>query len=271
MGRIAHLKPGETLQTQVTEIHFEPNAKWKRLINATGAAVTFLVFIILLSTKFVEGAWIVALLIPFLVVMFYAVHRHYDRVATALSTSGLTMDDLTTVANVVIVPIADVHRGTLLALQYAKRLSNDVRALSITTSQEMRERLLRRWNRFPEITGDIKLIALDYDYRDILNPLVAYIERVNNEEFPDQLTTVVIPAFIPEYRVANILHNQTAQRLRELLRQYKDIVIIDIPIHIDSYLTMEAAAAPPDVASEAPPLAPETDDHQAEVEPEDQQ
>ena len=282
MGRIAHLKPGETLQTQVTEVHFEPNAKWKRLLNATGAAVTFLVFVILLSTKFLEGAWIVAMLIPLLVVMFFSIHRHYDRVAAALSTRGLTIADLTTVADVVIVPIADVHRGTLLALQYAKRLSNDVRAVTITTSEEMKEHLLRRWNRFPEITGDIKLIALDYDFRDILNPLVAYIEKVNNEEFPDQLTTVVIPAFIPEDRVANILHNQTARRLRELLRQSKDIVIIDIPIHIDSYLTTDAAAAPPDVASEAPPvpteipseappLAPETDDHQVENGTEDQQ
>jgi hypothetical protein len=244
MGRIAHLKPGESMHTAVTEIHYESNVRWKRGLNAIGAFVTFLVFVILLATKFREGAWIVALLIPLLISLFLAVHRHYDRVAAALTTNDLTIDDLTTVADVVVVPIADVHRGTLLALQYAKRFSSDVRALSITTTPEAKERLLHRWKRFSEITGDIHLIALDYDFRDILAPLVAYITKVNTEEFPDQLTTVVVPAFIPERRVASVLHNQTAQRLRDLLRQYKDIVIIDVPVHIDSHLTTRVEQRP---------------------------
>ena len=236
MGRIAHLKPGESIHTQVTEIHYESNVRWKRALNAVGSAVTFLVFIILLSTKFHEGAWIVAILIPVLVFAFYSVHRHYDRVSLALSTRELSVDDLTEVADVVVIPIADVHRGTLLALEYAKRLSGDVRAISVTTSDEMKERLLLRWDRFPNVTGDIQLVTIDYDFRDILSPIVRYIEEVNNKEFKDHLTTVVIPEFIPEHPVANILHNQTANRLRSRLRGYKDIVIIDVPFHIDSQL-----------------------------------
>jgi amino acid transporter len=257
MGRISHLKPGEFIHTQVTQIHYEANAKWKRVLNAAGSVVTFIVFIILIATKFHEGAWIVALLIPLLLVTFYAISRHYDRVAAVLSTRELTMENLTEVANVVIVPIADVHRGTLLALRYARRLSSDVRALSITTSPEMKERLLRRWNRFPEITKDIQLVAVDYDFRDIISPLVRYIEKVNKEEFPNQFTTVVIPAFIPENPVANILHNQTANRLRDLLRQYKDIVIIDVPVHIDSYLTTDGFPGQED--AETPAEAPQQD------------
>jgi hypothetical protein len=67
-----------------------------------------------------------------------------------------------------------------------------------------------------------------------MTPLVDYIVHVNNVEFPDQLTTVVVPAFIPEHKIADILHNQTANRLRTRLRGYKDIVIIDVPYHIDS-------------------------------------
>ncbi len=236
MGRIRHLKPGETLQTKLTEIHYEKNARWKQVLNAVGATVTFLVFIILVLTKFREGAWVVALLIPMLVATFFAIHRHYDRVAQALSTRGMTSENVTEVADVVVIPIADVHRGTILAIEYAKRISRDVRVLSITTSPEMEERLQRRWNRFQEITGDVQLITIEYDYRDILNPLVKYIEKLNREEFPDQLTTVVVPEFIPEHRIANILHNQTANRLRWRLREHKDIVIIDVPFHIDSQL-----------------------------------
>jgi amino acid transporter len=234
MGRIMHLKPGETLQTMVTTIHYEKNASWKRRLNAVGAFVTFVVFIVLAVTKFVEGSWVVLLLIPLMISLFLAVHRHYDRVADALSTSTLAERQLSDVANVVIVPIADVHRGTLRALKYAKRLSKDVRALSITTSPEMKERLKRRWKRFPQITRGIQLIPIDYEFRDIMTPLVDYIVHVNNVEFPDQLTTVVVPAFIPEHKIADILHNQTANRLRTRLRGYKDIVIIDVPYHIDS-------------------------------------
>jgi hypothetical protein len=234
MGRIAHLKPGETLNTEVTEVHYERNVQWKRALNAIGAAVTFVVFLVLLATKFLEGAWIIALLIPALVITFYAVHRHYDRVAEAVSTRGLKAEALTTVADVVVVPIADVHRGTLLALGYAKRFSTDVRALSVTTSEEQRKRLLRRWERFPDVTASVALITIDYDYRDILSPIIRYIEHVNNEEFPNQLTTVVVPEFVPEHQVAHVLHNQTANRLRSRLKHHKDIVIIDVPFHIDS-------------------------------------
>jgi amino acid transporter len=234
MGRIAHLKKGETLHTMVTEIHYESNVKWKRALNAVGATVTFLVFIVLVSTKFHEGAWIVVLIIPLLIFMFHSIHQHYDRVSRALSTSDLKAEQLSEVADVVIVPIADVHRGTLRALMYARRLSADVRALCVTTSPEMKERLLKRWERFSNVTEGITLITLDYDYRDILTPIVSYIERVNSEEFPDQLTTVVVPAFVPTHQVGSFLHNQTASRLRTELRRYKDIVIIDVPFHIDS-------------------------------------
>jgi len=236
MGRIAHLKPGETLRTQVTEVHYERNVMWKRALNALGAVVTFTVFLVLLFTKFLEGAWLVAVLIPVLVFAFLTVHRHYERVAEALSTKDLKAEELTEVANVVVVPIADVHRGTLLALQYAKRFSSDVRALSVTTSDEQRERLMRRWERFPEVTSDITLVTIDYDYRDILRPIIRYIELLNNEEFSNKLTTVVVPEFVPEHQAARILHNQTANRLRSRLKHYKDIVIIDVPFHIDSKL-----------------------------------
>lgn len=234
MGRIAHLKPGQSIHTQVTEIHYERGTRWKQALNAVGAIATFVVFIILMSTKFLEGAWIVVVIIPLLVVMFHSIHRHYERVASALSTKGLTSEDLSEVADVVVVPIADVHRGTLRALMYAKRISKDVRAICVTTSPEMKERLLRRWKRFSKLTRRIKLITIEYDYRDILTPFVEYIQDVNEKEFPDQLTTVVIPAFVPTYRIEQVLHNQTAARLRSILRSHKDIVIIDVPTHIDS-------------------------------------
>lgn len=234
MGRIAHLKPGESVKTKVTRIHYEKAVRWKQALNAVGAMVTFLVFIILMSTKFMEGAWIVVVIIPILIFMFYSIHHHYERVSAALSTHDLTPDSLSEVANVVIIPIGDVHRGTLRALVYAKRLSKDVRAICVISSPEMKERLLMRWKRFPKLTRRVKLITIETDFRDVITPVVNYIEQVNNTEFPDQLITVVVPVFIPTYAVGRLLHNQTAVQLRWALQHYKDIVIIDVPIHIDS-------------------------------------
>jgi len=234
MGKIAHLRPGEKLRTLVTEIHYESNVRWKQALNAVGALMTFVVFIILVSTKFLDGAWIVVVIIPLLISMFYAIHRHYESVSAALSTKNLEPESLSEVANVAIVPISDVHRGTLRALMYAKRLSKDVRAICVTTSPEVKERVLRRWKRFQKLTRRIKLITIEYDYRDVISPIVQYIEKVNHDEFPDQLTTVVIPTFIPTEAIGRLLHNQTAVQLRWALRNHKDIVLIDVPIHIDS-------------------------------------
>lgn len=247
MGKISQLKPGESMQTKVTTIRYEKNARWKQLLNLVGAIVTAIVFVILLTTKFTEGAWIVAVLIPLLVLMFILIDRHYKSVATHLSTKELTADDIAEVANVVVVPIADVQRGVLQSLTYAKRLSPDVRAVCITTSPQMKERLQRRWDRFPTITQDIQLITIDYDYRDILTPLVEYIEEVNNVEFPDQITTVVVPEFVPTNRVFRLLHNQTANRLRARLRMYRDIVIIDVPYQIDSAIVRLPSLEVPEV------------------------
>ena len=236
MGRIAHLKSGETIKTMVTTIHYEQHVRIKRMMNAFGAMVTFIVFIILLLTKFLDGAWIVAVLIPVLVATFYSIRRHYKQVADALSTQGLTDKSLANVADVVMVPIEDIHRGTLLALKYALRLSSDVRALVVVTSEEMKERFLDRWKRFPSVTKNIKLVLIEYDFRDILTPLVEYIKKVNVTEFDEKITTVVIPEFIPDNKLAVVLHNQTARTLHKQLRNYRDIVIINVPFHIDSKL-----------------------------------
>ncbi|MBN1303476.1 MAG: APC family permease [Anaerolineales bacterium] len=235
MGRIAHLKPGQSIRTLVTNIHYERGARWKQALNAVGSIVTFIVFIILMSTKFLEGAWIVIAIIPVLVYMFYSIRKHYESVAAALSTKELQPASLLDVADIVIVPIGDVHRGSLRALMYAKRLSKDVRAVCVMTSPNAKEHVLRRWKRFPKLTRRIKLIPIEYDYRDVITPVVQYIENIiNSDEFSNQLITVVIPAFVPKQEFGRLLHNQSAAQLQWALRQYKNLVIINVPIHIDS-------------------------------------
>jgi hypothetical protein len=232
MGEVGRLKPGESSHTGVTQIHYESSWRWKQALNFVGAAVTAIVFIILLATKFLDGAWMVALAIPLLVFTFDRIKKHYQMVSATLSTRNFQEDDLLEVANVAIVPMADVHRGTLRALQYAKRIATDVRAVCISTSPEMRERVERRWARFPSLTADIELVIIDYDYRDVLQPLVDYIETVNHKEFPGLLITVVIPEFVPTDTASRVLHNQTAGLMRRRLREREHVIVIDVPYHI---------------------------------------
>jgi hypothetical protein len=232
MSKIGKLKPGETTFTGITEIHHERSWRWKKALNIVGATMTGIVFLILTATKFVDGAWIVVVAIPLFVFTFHKINTHYQLVAKTLSTRDFREEHLMDVANVAIVPIADIHRGTLRALQYAKRLATDVRAVCIATSPEMHERVKRRWAHFPKLTAEIELVIIDYDYRDILTPLVNYIEMVNHEEFPNWLITVVIPEFVPTKTYAQILHNQTANLMRRHLRSREDIIVIDVPYHI---------------------------------------
>ncbi|MBK6767939.1 MAG: APC family permease [Ardenticatenales bacterium] len=233
-GKVSRLKPGETMRTEVTTLHHERNVVWKRVLNATGALVTGIVLVVITATKFLEGAWIIALLIPLFVWAFLAIHRHYGRVADMLSTNERedTLASLTEVADVVIVPIPDVHRGTLRALKYAKKLSPNVRAVAIITDDDQQARILRRWARFPELTKDEEIHLINYDYRDIIDRLVEYIIEVSTEEFPNQLVTVVVPEFIPRNAIERLLHNQTANMLRRRLHAEPNIVVIDIHYHV---------------------------------------
>lgn len=232
MGKVGKIPKGESLTTMATTVHFEPGWWWKRIVNAVGATVTCVVLLVLIATKFVEGAWIVLLAVAGLVYLFKTINHHYSDVAAKLSTQNLDLHDLSTVADVVIVPIADIHRGTLRALKYARRISPNVRVVHVSTDEASKARVLERWQRFREFTEGLQLVDISYEYRDVIEPLVEYIEHVNNVEFPHQLTTVVVPEFIPRTLREQLLHNQTANILRNRLRHYPDIVIIHVPHHL---------------------------------------
>ncbi len=232
MGKVGQLKPGGSAFTGVTTIHYEPGWHWKRLVNLIGSIVTGIVLIVLIVTKFVEGAWVIVIAIPLVVYLLHSIQQHYVGIRQALSTQDLTLDMLHEIADVAIVPMADIHRGTLRALRYARRISHDVRAVTIVTDDEQKERFMVRWQRFPEMTNDVNLQCIEYEYRDILTPLVDYIEKVSSQEFPDRLITVVIPEFVPESFTGHLLHNQTANILRVRLRGLKNVVVIDVPFHV---------------------------------------
>lgn len=253
MDRVRKLAPGESLKTRFTTLTYERNWWWKLILSAIGSFITLIVLIVLVATKFVDGAWVIVLAIPALVWMFKSIHQHYQDVANNLRTRDLAGKKLMDVADVVIVPIGDIHKGTLRALLYARRISHNVRALCVITDEAQKARLYERWNRFPELTADITLTLIQTDYRDELDQVVDYIEHVNDVEYPDDLITVVLPEFVSPTLATQLLHNQSANILRVRLRNTPGVIVIDIPFHINSQMRARVQEAAPEVVEEGAP------------------
>jgi len=205
---------------------------WHSLvINAIGAVVTGIVTVVVIVTKFTHGAWIVILLIPALIGMMLAIHRHYVSVAEQLRISSEEARHwlrLLPRRSVAIVPIASLNRASLTALAYARVIADDVTAVHVATEPETGQTLQQRWR---EAGLTIPLVIVDSPYRELLGPLVAVIEKLHREK-GGPLITVIIPEFVPVHWWERLLHTQTAWRLRRALAQIRDLVITMVPYHL---------------------------------------
>lgn len=200
----------------------------KAALNGLGALVTGAVLTVLIVTKFIYGAWIVLALIPLFVGFFLAVKHHYKDVATQLSLEAYGSPPPVR-RHRVIVPVADVHRGVIAALNYARSVSDDVTAVYVETNPEETERMLRKWQEW----GDgIRLEVLHSPYRSILGPLVEYVDRVDDPDRRDQVVTIVLPQFVPAKWWQNFLHNQTALLIRTIFLFRREVMVTDVPFRL---------------------------------------
>jgi amino acid transporter len=215
-----------------------PRWQWKARINGLGAVVTGIVLSVILAAKFVHGAWVVLLLIPAFVRMFYIIKRHYLTVAEQLSLEGLEPEAWKGLASrkrlKVVVPVSGMHRGTLSALQFARSLSKDVTAVMVDVEPPVTARVQERW---PVWGHGVPLVVLESPYRSTIEPLLAYLDETDQREPDRGLAVVVLPEFVPARWWHHLLHNQTAQLLKRVLlyrqrRTGKDRVIIDVPYHL---------------------------------------
>jgi amino acid transporter len=204
-------------------------AHWKKsmVINALGAGATFIVLVVLVITKFIHGAWIVVVLIPLLVAMFKAVHRHYQEVAKQLTTEGL--EALRPIRHEVIVPVSGIHRGVLRALQYANSIApGHVTAVYIDLDDELTQKIRAKWQQWG---GSVELVVLASPYRSLVSPLLRYVNRTMKEH-DDQMVTVVLPEFIPARWWQHLLHNQSSLLLKGALLFKPDVIVTSVPYHL---------------------------------------
>ena len=206
-------------------------AHWRKsiVVNGLGAIATFIVLVVLVITKFRHGAWIVVVLIPFLVALFRAVHRHYLDVANQLTTQGL--ERLRPIRHEVIVPISGIHRGVLKALEYAKAIAPEhVTAVYINLDYEATQKLRAKWSEWGE---GVELVVIASPYRSLVGPLIRYVDR-RMTLHPDQMVTVVLPEFIPARWWQHLLHNQSSLMLKGALLFKPNVIVTSVPYHLKS-------------------------------------
>jgi amino acid transporter len=197
-------------------------------MNGLGAVVTAVVLVVIAASKFAEGAWIVVILIPLIVLGFQAIKRHYGRAAEQLRLRGdETLEKPR--HNTVIIPIAGVHRGVLTALAYARSISSDVTAVAVDIDAAATERLKEAW---AKLGADIKLEILPSPYRSLVGPLLDYIDQVE-EKRDDDVVTVVLPEFVPARWWQHALHNQSALQIKAALLFKKNKVVTSVRHHLD--------------------------------------
>src|ERR1051325_3358131 len=205
-------------------------ANWKKslTINAVGALATFIVLCVFIATKFIHGAWIVVLVIPLLVLLFRAIHRHYVMVAKQLSTEGL--EPLRPIKHTVIVPISGIHRGVVSALEYAKSIaSHRVQAVYVDIEEEATANLKDKWERWG---AGVQLVVLPSPYRELTRPLLRHIHRLRRE-YSNDIITVVLPEFIPARWWQHALHNQSSLLLKGSLLFRKGVIVTSVPYHLE--------------------------------------
>lgn len=255
---------------------FTPTTPWyfHIVLNGFGAVCTFVVLVILLATKFVEGAWLVAVAIPLVILFVVSIHRHYQRVAASLTLDGIEPYELSPVSFgaknhvPVVVLLNSLNRASLQALEYAVRLSNDVRAVTMEVEPEQTERLAQRWRQW---RIEVPLDVIETPFREVGTPLIDYLHQRDEIEHENVPTAVIIPEFVVDKWYERWLHNGTALAIRAALvedqiAKGKGRPIITVPYRIGETL-YEPILRPEPV--ETPPLPPANEGPVANLPPED--
>jgi hypothetical protein len=209
---------------------------WHRraIMNGVGAALTAIVSVVILITKFTNGAYLVVIAVVVLVAAFYTVRRHYTRVARFLEPQNPEeLERLGQVAiskprTTVVLFVSKVNELTARSLALGRGLSpDDFHAVTIAGDPEGVLALQRTW---AEMEIDVPLVVVDSPYREFTRPAVEYVRSLRPSRH--HTVTVIVPEFVVEHWWENFLHNQNALRLKAALLGVPWVVVISIPFHV---------------------------------------
>ena len=212
------------------------------------------------------GAWIILVLVPLMMLMFLRIHNHYEKVRVALSlaqvdpqvgraaAAGATLQSnpainlpnaenqagivpqqgevLQRIEHLVVMPIAGLNQVTLRTLAYARSITDNVVAVHVAADEESEaiEKLEAKWHSW---VPDVPLVVVESPYRSLLRPLLSYIDALHRQQ-PERILTVLIPEFVASRWWEQLLHNQSALRLKGSLLFRPGIVVTSVPYHINT-------------------------------------
>jgi amino acid transporter len=219
-----------------------------RIINAIGLTCTGSVLVVVVVTKFVAGAWIAIVAMGGLFAIMKMIHKHYDTVARELAEQQAEAEDMVLPSrNHAIVLVSKLHLPTLRALAYARATRPDVlEAITVSVDDGETRELVHKWED-SDITVPLKVIASPY--REITRPVLDYVKRVSKES-PRTVVTVFIPEYVVGHWWEQVLHNQSALRLKGRLLFEPNVMVTSVPWQLSSserLKTLQPQSAPGDI------------------------
>jgi amino acid transporter len=202
----------------------EPGWKWKASLNGIGAVATGIVSIIQVVTKFIEGAWIVVLIIPLIIMLLRKIHRHYVQFASEIEFKG--QSPIAPLHHSVVVPVNGITKATSGALVYASAISDEVVAVYVEVDSRATQKIKSDWE---EWDIGIPLVVIPSPYRSVLRPLVEYVDNLRLV-MPGELVTVVVPEIVPKRWWEHLLHNKTAFYIRTAFLFRPNVVVTTVPL-----------------------------------------
>lgn len=214
--------------------HRREGAHWfrKAAVNGFGALVTAVTGVVIAVNKFADGAWIVLLVIPLLVLLMLSVRRHYDRVRDNLviPDDGRELILSEPIRNKIVLPVQSINKSFVKALNYAMTLGGEIEIYHISTDAQQTQRLQKR---YAELSVHFPLVVEEAPYRNVNEVLLAHVDKRQHELRGHQMLTVVLPQFVIPKWWHNLLHNQTSVRLRSHMLRMRNVAVITIPYIIN--------------------------------------
>ena len=206
----------------------------RAVMNGFGAVLTAVVSVVVMVTKFPQGAWIVIIAIPTLVLVFYGIHRHYKRIADFLvpmdaeRIGELRVLTRCTPRTTVVLFVSQVNEMTARSLYFARAFApDDTHVVTVKSDEAGLQRLEEQW---ATLDMGVPLEVVESPYRELVRPAVSYVREL--EPGPQHMVIVVIPEFVVAHWWEAILHNQNALRLKGALLLVPYVVVVSIPFHL---------------------------------------
>ena len=208
--------------------HRQPGWQGRSIISLVGSIATFIVLLVVVVSKFTKGAWIPAVVIPAIVLLFVQIGRHYSHVREAIYVPPGWRAKRHT--HNVVVLVGGVNRGVLNAITYARSLAPDrLIAVTVVSDELEQERISKQWAEY-EIAVELHILLSAY--RELTRPVLRYLDELDSES-PDDIITVVIPEVVVTTWYTNVLHNQSALALKARLLYRPNTVVTSVPVIVD--------------------------------------